>query len=68
MINLGINAVAFYADDIPGSGGPESFNGLPDMIFQVADMISCAQNEKNEKKYNDIDYGDNRTFLRWAKQ
>jgi len=36
MINLGINAVAFYADDIPGSGGfPESFNGLAGMIFQV---------------------------------
>ena len=39
MINLGINAVAFY----PGLGGPESFNGLSDMIFQLADMISCAQ-------------------------
>jgi hypothetical protein len=29
------------------------------MILQVADMISCAQ---NEKKYNDIDDGDNRPF------
>ena len=48
--------------------GLKSFNGLPGMILQVADMISCAQNEKNEKKYNDIDYGDNRTYLRWAKQ
>ena len=35
------------------------------MIFQAADMISCAQAEKNEKKYDDIDYGDNRTFLLW---
>jgi len=35
------------------------------MIFQVADMISCAQAEKNEKKYNDIDYGDIRIFLLW---
>ena len=38
---------------------------------QVADMISCAQTEKNkkdEKKYNDIDDGDNRPFLRCAKQ
>ena len=31
---------------IPVSGGPESFNALPDMILQVADMISkevCAK-------------------------
>jgi hypothetical protein len=28
---------------IPVLGGPESFNGLSDMIFQLADMISCAQ-------------------------
>ena len=39
MINLGINAVAFYADDIPVSGGAESFNGLTGMILQVADMV-----------------------------
>jgi len=31
---------------IPVSGGAESFNGLPGMILQVADMISCAQAEK----------------------
>jgi len=70
-MNLGINAVAFYTDDIPVSGGPESFNGLPGMILQVADMISCAQAEKNiknEKRYNDIDCGDNKTFFRWARQ
>jgi len=48
-MNLGINAVAFYTDDIPVSGGPESFNGLPSMIFQLADMISCAQAEKKLK-------------------
>jgi len=33
-------------------------------------MISCAQTEKNkkyEKKYNDIDDGDNRIFLLRAK-
>ena len=68
MIDLRINVVAFYKDDIPVSGGPESFNGLPGMILQVADMISCAQAEKNERKFYDIDYGDNRTFLLWAKQ
>jgi GLPGLI family protein len=39
MINLEINAVAFYTDDIPVSGA-ESFNGLPDMILQVTDMIN----------------------------
>ena len=50
---------------MPVSGGPESFNGLPVMILQVADMINCAQ---NEKKYNDIDYGDSRTFFLWARR
>ena len=38
----------------------------------MADIISCAQAEKNnkkdEKKYNDIDDGDNRIFLLRAKQ
>jgi len=28
--------VAFYTDKIPVSGGPESFNGLPGMILEVA--------------------------------
>jgi GLPGLI family protein len=71
MIDSGIKLVAFYTDDIPVSGRPESFNGLTGMILQVADMISCAQTKKNknsEKKYNDIDDGDNRTFFLWAKQ
>ncbi len=31
-----IYVVAFYAEKIPVSGGPESFNGLPGMILQVA--------------------------------
>jgi len=31
-----IYVVAFYTDEIPVSGGPESFNGLPGMILQVA--------------------------------
>ncbi len=31
-----IYVVAFYTDKIPVSGGPESFNGLPGMILQVA--------------------------------
>ncbi len=31
-----VYVVAFYTDDIPFSGGPESFNGLPGMILQVA--------------------------------
>ncbi len=31
-----IYVVAFYTDDIQVSGGPESFNGLPGMILQVA--------------------------------
>jgi hypothetical protein len=38
---------------------------------QVADIISCAQVEKNkkyEKKYNDIDVGYNRIFFLRAKQ
>ena len=42
MINLRINVVPSYADDIPVSGESESFNGLTGMILQVADMISCA--------------------------
>lgn len=31
-----IYVVAFYTDQIPVSGGPESFNGLPGMILGVA--------------------------------
>ncbi|MFD2145046.1 GLPGLI family protein [Mucilaginibacter antarcticus] len=31
-----IYVVAFYTDQIPVSGGPESFSGLPGMILQVA--------------------------------
>ena len=31
-----VYVVAFYTDNIPVSGGPESFNGLPGMILQVA--------------------------------
>ncbi|MDB5150698.1 MAG: hypothetical protein JWQ57_4718 [Mucilaginibacter sp.] len=31
-----IYVVAFYTDEIPISGGPESFNGLPGMILGVA--------------------------------
>ncbi len=31
-----IYVVAFYTDKIPVSGGPESFNGLPGMILEVA--------------------------------
>jgi GLPGLI family protein len=31
-----IYVVAFYAEKIPVSGGPETFNGLPGMILQVA--------------------------------
>jgi GLPGLI family protein len=31
-----VYVVAFYTDKIPVSGGPESFNGLPGMILQVA--------------------------------
>ena len=27
--------VAFYAEEIPSGGGPESFNGLPGMILGV---------------------------------
>jgi GLPGLI family protein len=46
MIDLSINVVTSYTDDIPVSGGPESFNGLSGMILQVADMISCVQLKK----------------------
>jgi GLPGLI family protein len=31
-----VYVVAFYTDQIPVSGGPESFTGLPGMILQVA--------------------------------
>ncbi|MEO6149093.1 MAG: GLPGLI family protein [Mucilaginibacter sp.] len=31
-----VYVVAFYTDEIPVSGGPESFNGLPGMILGVA--------------------------------
>lgn len=31
-----VYVVAFYTDKIPVSGGPESFNGLPGMILEVA--------------------------------
>jgi GLPGLI family protein len=31
-----IYVVAFYTDQIPVSGGPESFTGLPGMILGVA--------------------------------
>ena len=31
-----IYVVAFYTDQIPVSGGPESFAGLPGMILEVA--------------------------------
>ena len=31
-----IYIVAFYTDEIPTRGGPESFNGLPGMILGVA--------------------------------
>jgi len=31
-----IYVVAFYTDEIPVSGGPESFTGLPGMILGVA--------------------------------
>lgn len=31
-----VYVVAFYAEDIPASGGPEMFSGLPGMILEVA--------------------------------
>ena len=31
-----IYVVAFYSDEIPVSGGPESFSGLPGMILGLA--------------------------------
>lgn len=31
-----VYVVAFYTDDIPASGGPEMFNGLPGMILQIS--------------------------------
>ncbi|HEU0226853.1 MAG TPA: GLPGLI family protein [Arachidicoccus soli] len=36
LIMDSIYVVAFYTDQIPCSGGPESFNGLPGMILGVA--------------------------------
>ncbi len=31
-----VYVVAFYTDDIPASGGPEMFSGLPGMVLEVA--------------------------------
>lgn len=31
-----VYVVAFYTDDIPASGGPEMFGGLPGMVLEVA--------------------------------
>lgn len=31
-----VYVIAFYTEDIPASGGPEMFSGLPGMILQVA--------------------------------
>ncbi len=31
-----VYVVAFYAEDIPASGGPEMFGGLPGMILELA--------------------------------
>jgi len=31
-----VYVIAFYTDDIPASGGPEMFSGLPGMIMEVA--------------------------------
>lgn len=50
MVDLRINVVASYTDDIPVSGGPESFNGLTGMILQLADMINCAKLKKGAKR------------------
>jgi GLPGLI family protein len=36
LIMDSIYVVAFYTDEILTSGGPESFNGLPGMILEVA--------------------------------
>lgn len=36
LIMDSIYVVAFYTDEIPVSGGPESFNGLPGMILGIA--------------------------------
>jgi GLPGLI family protein len=36
LIMDSIYVVAFYTDEIPVSGGPESFTGLPGMILGVA--------------------------------
>ena len=36
LIMDSIYVVAFYTDEIPVSGGPETFTGLPGMIFGVA--------------------------------
>lgn len=36
VISDSVYVVAFYTEDIPISGGPEMFNGLPGMILQIA--------------------------------
>ena len=38
------------------------------IAMSVVCKLKHEKNEKDEKKYNDIDYGDNRIFLLRAKQ
>lgn len=47
-----IYVVAFYTDQIPVSGGPESFTGLPGMILGVAlphENVTYFANEVNDR-------------------
>jgi len=51
-----VYVVAFYTDEIPVSGGPESFNGLPGMILGVAlphENITWFATKVTEKTVDD---------------
>jgi GLPGLI family protein len=51
-----VYVVAFYAEKIPISGGPESFSGLPGMILQVAlphDNVSWLATKVTEGSVSD---------------
>ena len=38
------------------------------IVLNVARKLKMKKNKKDEKKYNDIDYGDSRIFFLRAKQ
>jgi len=57
LIMDSVYVVAFYAEDIPVSGGPESFTGLPGMILGVA--LPHENTSWFATKVNDMNVRDN---------